>query len=245
MFPFVYEINQAGWFHLAYFGIVLPMFAVLQARKFRQAQTLPNRVNHFRRTAVTILLLGGFSLVIARAQWIQLFPRTVPPWRAIGAGALMYIVAVLCARPRWRKAVEQRKRIVYLFMPENLSERVWWIVVAVLAGIFEEITWRGVQAALAYKLLGSVLLGALFCSISFGVGHVLQGWKGGGIIAVFALAFHLIVWLSGSLYVAMAVHVVYDITAGLSYGKFGRELGYTPEAIGEPAVASELALKLL
>ena len=56
----------------------------------------------------------------------------------------------------------------------------------------------------------------------------MQGWKSAAIIAVFALGFQTIVWLSGSLYVAMAVHVLYDITAGLTYGRLGRELGYSP-----------------
>jgi membrane protease YdiL (CAAX protease family) len=247
MFPFVYEINPAGWFHLAYFGVVLPAVAVSQARRFAQAHTaLPNRVHHFRRTAVTLALFGGLSLFVARSEWIELFPRTMPPWRAIAAGAFLYVIAVICMRPRWRKAVERRARVVYLFMPANASERVWWIVVAVLAGISEEITWRGVQGGLAYKLCGSVMLGTLFCAVSFGVGHIIQGWKGAIVIFVFALAFHLLVWLSGSLYIAMAVHIIYDITAGLNYARLGKELNYTPETISEsPAVASELAITIL
>jgi hypothetical protein len=41
---------------------------------------------------------------------------------------------------------------------------------------------------------------------------------------VFALCFQLLVWLAGSLYVAMVVHVAYNITAGLAYCRFRREL---------------------
>ncbi len=48
-------------------------------------------------------------------------------------------------------------------------------------------------------------------------------------IFVMALGFHTLVWLAGSLYVAMAVHVAYDITAALNYGRLGRELGYSTE----------------
>jgi membrane protease YdiL (CAAX protease family) len=244
MFPFVYEINPAGWFHLGYFGVVLPAVAVLQARKFAQArQALPNRVGHFRRTAVTLVLFGGLSLYIARSEWMELFPRTMPPWRAVVAGVLVYVIAVVCMRPRWRKAVERLARVVYLFMPATMTERIWWIVVAVLAGVSEEITWRGVQAGLAYKLLGNFVLGALICALSFGLGHIIQGWKGAIVISAFAFVFHLLAWVSGSLYVAMAVHIIYDITAGLTYSKLGKELGYTIETNGEmPAVASELAI---
>ena len=47
-----------------------------------------------------------------------------------------------------------------------------------------------------------------------------------------------LVWLAGSLYVAMAVHVVYDITAGITYGRLGRELGYVPRAATPGSSAS-------
>jgi membrane protease YdiL (CAAX protease family) len=247
MFPFVYKINPAGWVHLVYFGVVLPVFAVTQARKFAQAhKALPNRVHQFRNTSLTLAAFGGLSLFVARSEGMELFPRTMPSWRAFGAGLLMYFIAVVAMRPRWRKAVERRARVVYLFMPTNATERFWWIVVAVLAGVSEEITWRGVQAGLAYKLLGTASLGAICCAASFGFGHIIQGWKGACIILVFALAFHLLVWLSGSLYIAMAVHIIYDITAGLNYSRLGKELGYTPETTSEsPAVASELAITIL
>jgi hypothetical protein len=60
-------------------------------------------------------------------------------------------------------------------------------------------------------------------------GSLIQGWKSSAIIVFFALGFHALVWLSGSLYVAMVVHIAYDITAGLSYGRLGKEFGYSPE----------------
>jgi membrane protease YdiL (CAAX protease family) len=230
MFPFVYEINAAGWFHLIYFGLVIPYLAVSRARKFKdRTQPLPNRVRHFQRIAATLVMFGAFSLLVARAEWMDLFPRAMPAWRAIVAGALMLIATIAFMRPKWRAAVERRERVVYLFMPANTSERIWWIAVAVLAGISEEITWRGVQAGLAANLTQSIWAAFLICSISFAVGHAVQGWRSIAVVLAFALGFHFLVWLSGSLYVAMAVHVAYDTIAGISYGRLGKELGYTLE----------------
>lgn len=246
MFPFVYEINPAGWFHLVYFGLLLPFFAVVRARQFANPERpLPNRLQHFKRTAATLVLFGGLSLWVAHFQWIALFPRTLPPWRAVGAGVLMLGVAVFAMRPRWRRAVERGTRVVYLFMPANATERTWWVIVAILAGVTEEITWRGVQAGLAYKAFGNLGVGMLFCAVSFGVAHIIQGSKTVAVISLFALAFHLLVWLSGSLYVAIAVHIAYDITAGISYGRLGRELSYRPDAPADPPAApAELTLRL-
>ena len=113
---------------------------------------------------------------------------------------------------------------MHLFMPANDVERAWWLAVSVLAGVGEEITWRGVQAALVGVVTGNFWLAALCCSITFGLTHIIQGWRSVAVIVVFALGFHTLVWLAGSLYIAMAVHVAYDITAGISYGRLGREL---------------------
>jgi membrane protease YdiL (CAAX protease family) len=238
MFPFVYEINPGGWLHLFYFGLLFPLTAVLRRRTFHNVKVpLPNRLLHFRRTAATLVMFGALSLFVAGSERIELFPRTLPPWRGIAAGLLMYVFAVMLMRGRWRRAVEKRLRIVYLFMPSTGTERTWWIIVAILAGITEEITWRGVQAALAIALTRNILIAILFCSISFGVGHIIQGWKTVVIIFVFAVGFHALVWLSGSLYVAMAVHIAYDVTAGISYGRLGRELGYEPSEATEPPSA--------
>ena len=136
MFPFVSEINFAGWFHLVFFGLLIPAGAFIQGRKFgKPDSSLPNRLLHFQSTALTIVMLGALSLMVARWEGLRLFPRVLPNWRAIGAGVLMFIGALAYMRPRWRRAVERRARVVYLYMPANATERLWWIVVAVLAGV--------------------------------------------------------------------------------------------------------------
>jgi membrane protease YdiL (CAAX protease family) len=99
--------------------------------------------------------------------------------------------------------------------------------VSLIAGIGEEITWRGVQMALVVALTGNYWLAIALCAISFALAHAGQGWQSAAIIVVFGLGFHLLVWLAGSLYVAMAVHLAYDLTAGISYGRLGKELGYS------------------
>lgn len=234
MFPFVVEINPAGWAHLAYFGLFIPFLVVRGRMRIRDPQRpLPNRLRHFQATTFMLVMFGGLSLLVARAQRIELFPRTWPPLSAILAGIIMLVVSVAIMRPLWRRAVERHTpagaRILHLRMPANAVERAWWIAVAVLAGISEEITWRGVQSALLSNLTGRLWLGATICAISFGLAHMVQGWKSSVIVVFFALGFQALVWLSGSLFVAMAVHAAYDIVAGLTYGRLGKEFGYLAE----------------
>ena len=113
------------------------------------------------------------------------------------------------------------------------AERALWAGTAFVAGVGEEITWRGVQTALLQRLTGNFLAAVAICIVMFSIAHAIQGWRGVAAIAVFAAGFHLLVWLARSLYVAMAVHFVYDLVAGFSYGHLGRKLGYAlPESNG-------------
>ena len=233
-FPQAFHAGIPGWYHVLIIGVLIPMLVVRNYRRMvGKSLALPNRLRHFKTTAIMLALLTSLSVVVARAEWIDLYrfdAARLP--QGLAAGAVMYVVAVLAMRPRWRRAVEQRKRIVHLFMPDTNAERGWWVLVSVLAGVGEEITWRGVQTALLAYLTGSFVAGATLSAASFGVAHYMQGWKSAAIIVVFALGFQAVVLISGSLYVAMLVHTLYDITAGISYGRLGRELGYSPVTTG-------------
>ncbi len=221
----------AGVCHLLFFGVYIPLVCVRGWWKHvEKKQPFPDRRQHFRNTAVQLAILAMVSLAVARAERIDLFAYdSAQLLRGVLGGVAMYAAAVAYMRPRWRRAVERRARVVDLFMPEDRSERAWWIAVSILAGVGEEITWRGVQTALLYGLTGSLWIAALASAIAFALAHAIQGWRSVGVILLFALAFQSVVWLSGSLFVAMIVHVAYDVTAGLSYGKLGRELGYKRE----------------
>jgi membrane protease YdiL (CAAX protease family) len=230
LFPQALFLTPAGSLHLVLFGVVLPFQAIQAARSMgTRERRLPTRLSHFRAVAVISLALATVSCVVARLQYLPLFPRGIPGvgWGLL-AGVAMYGAMLALMWPRWRKAVINREPVVYLFAPENPAERAWWLVTSVVAGVGEEISWRGVQTALLVRLVGSYWPAAVLCAISFGLAHAIQGWKSSAAIVALALGFQAVVAASGSLYIAMAVHVAYDITAGLRYGQLSRELGYAP-----------------
>jgi hypothetical protein len=220
----------AGGFHLVFFGLVLPLAVLRMHRRMVKGTTaVPDPKKHFLGTTIELATLMAVSIAVARITRIDLLAfdasKLVP---GLAAGAAMYVAAVVYMRPRWRRAVEKRAPIVRLFMPRDAGERAWWIAVSVLAGIGEEITWRCVQTQLLVPIVGSHAVAALLSAISFGGAHFIQGWRSCAVIVLFALGFQTVVWASGgSLFIAMAVHVAYDLTAGITYGRLGRELGYT------------------
>jgi membrane protease YdiL (CAAX protease family) len=221
----VHWITHLGWYHLIVFAVLVPLLALRGRQKLAQAEPkVINRLKHFRATSVMLMLFGSLSLLTAADQDLSLFHGEVRRILfSLPLGAALCALAVVLMRPRWRKAVAQRKRVVQLFMPATPAERTWWLAVSVLAGVSEEITWRGVQSTLLAALVGSPWLAVLLSAGMFGGAHLTQGWKSAAIIVLFGLGFQSLVWISGSLYVPMLAHAAYDIVAGLTYGRLGRD----------------------
>ena len=168
MFPQAFHVGIPGWYHILVMGVLIPLVVVRNYRRMvGKSLALPNRMRHFRTTAIMLVLLTSLSVLVARAEWIDLyrFDSAKLP-QGLAAGAVMYVVAVVAMRPRWRRAVERRSRIVHLFMPDTAKERAWWFLVSTLAGVGEEITWRGVQTALLAYITGSFVAGAMLCAAS-------------------------------------------------------------------------------
>jgi membrane protease YdiL (CAAX protease family) len=222
-------IGLWGWYHLVFFGLLLPVVALRSRRKLAQVPSIP-RKQFFISVLVQQGIFVTVSLVVGRFESVPLFPRAFPTPQAWTLGALLLALSWVAMRPLWRDAVAQGDPRVHLSMPSDRAERGLWLAISLAAGIGEEISYRGVMYALLFRLMGEPTWAALAAALLFGAAHVVQGWRGIGVTTVFALAAQALVLWSGSLYVAIAWHVAYDIVAGLSYGKYGREMGYPARA---------------
>lgn len=109
MFPQAKFVNLAGWYHLVAFGLIVPWLAWRGRRKMLGPRPLPNRTSHFRSTATMLVLFASLPLLVARSEWIDLFPPLQLTAVSLAAAVAMYVVSVLAMRPRWRRAVEKRQ----------------------------------------------------------------------------------------------------------------------------------------
>lgn len=223
-------IGWIGYTHLFLFGFLLPLVAIRRARTLSAGQYPPRR-----KLFVSIVMQHSmfifFSLLVARAEWIELF---APPAKPMMSSLLaMAVLAAFIAfmYPQWKRNVINRERKIYLFMPQGPSEKGMWVLVSALAGFGEELIYRGVLWELLERMTGSLLPAALLAAIAFAAGHYYQGWKSTAVIFVFSLLFHELVWQTGSLIPAMLVHFLYDVTAGMMYSRFGEKFGYPAEGI--------------
>jgi membrane protease YdiL (CAAX protease family) len=176
--------------------------------------------------------LGGYVFVFghavssARGVWSGLFPLQ---WPSVGAwlyGALAYVVMVGIDLPFSRRCIERGERHSHFSMPQTRSERLWWIGLSVAAGVGEELTWRGVQPELIAQITGALWPAVLLVLRDLRPWSYQPGWRWAMVAGAFGLLFHALVWLTGSLYVAIVVHVAVNVTVGLYSGVVGTRVGY-------------------
>jgi membrane protease YdiL (CAAX protease family) len=219
-----------GWFHLVFFGLLIP-WAAWKSRHRLERGPLPPRPKHFLAVIVQLSLFLFISLWVARAEGIDLTRLPRPGWAPWGLAAVLLAAGIVLMKPRWRKGVERRERKLHLFMPRNGRERALWFGVSAAAGLSEEVTYRGVMFVVLAGVTGSAVMAAVIASVIFGVSHVVQGWQSVVIVVGIALALHGLVAVSGSLLPAIVIHAVYDAVAGLAYGRIGEEMNYPVDGI--------------
>ena len=239
--------------HLLYFGVQRPYEAWRSRHAMQPSRKpLPDRGRYLHATVVQLATLGANSLAMlvilwmfssrdrlggyvfvfghavssARGVWSGLFPLQWPSVEAWWYGALAYVVMVSIDLPFSRRCIERGERHSHFSMPQTRSERLWWIGLSVAAGVGEELTWRGVQPELIAQITGALWPAVLLCSATFGLGHISQGWRWAMVTGAFGLLFHALVWLTGSLYVAIVVHIAVNVTVGLYSGVVGTRVGY-------------------
>lgn len=223
------HLGIAGIYHLVFFGLLLPWSAVKSARRLK-THSYPPRRKYFLTIIAQQCFFVFLSFLVAWMEWVEVWeqPRSLY-WYLAGLAVLLTLVAAML--PRWRSAVEKRERRVYLFMARDNRERSLWVLISLLAGIGEELTYRGVMFILLWRITGSPGTAALIAAVVFGFSHYVQGWKSSILIGGFALIFQALYYFSGSLIIPMLVHFLYDVTAGMMYGYFGNKLSYPPEGI--------------
>ena len=224
-------VSALGWAFAVFVTAVVP-WAVLRNRESAIAMADIPLSHRFYAMLLPQIVLGVAAIVVGVLEGVELFPGDAPAPSAWLAGATFLLSAVALVRPHWRRSVEERKPTWRLFAPTNPRERKMWVALALSAGIGEELVWRGVLPALLAEASGSLAAGIALSIASFALAHAIQGLRSVLAIAAIAGAFHLLVFISGSLYVAMVVHFVYDVIAGFTYARFARDLGML-----EPATA--------
>ena len=208
-------ITPSGAVFLFLTTAYIPFLAIRSGRRVQKAAVTPTRVQHLVSVFLTQALGLFVALLAAAYEEIELFPRPHIGWLNV-ALVVAFLVPSLGSLPwRWSWRTTESKRRMMWMLPNRSSDLAWWVLVALVAGIVEEIVYRGVMVQLWERLLGGWWPAVAVCAIAFGVAHFVQGWRTVAVIVVLAVGNHLIVRATGDLYTAMAIHFTYDMLAGV------------------------------
>lgn len=200
------------------FLVLLPVLSAIQVPFVRDEDL--ERIPVYVGSSVTILGLGALSLLLG-------FRLEGPAGLGLGfpdAGTFLLWTGGLTAAgvalmEAFHRAGSRETPILRRLLPTTGRERRAFVGVAFAAGTGEEIAYRGyVLVALQAAGVGAWGAAAL-SSVAFGFLHAYQGPVGVVRTATLGMALAASLIMTGSLWPAMAAHVLIDLLGGLVLGQ--------------------------
>lgn len=195
--------------------LVLPVLAYWTLRRFESGVPVPPKKVTLAQTAFFLAALFLISAHASRTNRIALLPGEWPAPEDWLFGAMILATLLGGAMGAWRKQSPEHLRRLKAFLPEDRSDLGLWAVVSLLAGVAEEYAYRGLLYQLMLRESGSWAIAMLVSAAAFGGAHLGQGRRAALMVMGMGLVFQLSVFLTGTLYVAMGVHFLYDLLIGI------------------------------
>jgi membrane protease YdiL (CAAX protease family) len=190
-----------------------------RARKRIEAGVPNARVQLYRETIGAQVIGAGLILAYWRSACIPAVrlglgaPRS---WAWTMTALLVMVGALAWSSLRLRpKAEKIRQRLqghLAALLPDSHSERSWWVAISAVAGINEELGYRGFLLFYlsVYAPQTNLLERVVLTSLLFGLAHIYQGWKGAVGAGILGLVFAGLYLMTGSLLLPMVIHAAVD-----------------------------------
>lgn len=215
----------------------------------RRSQVDPTRARLWLYRALVVELWSLVACVVSlwlyqERQWTLLRWSAPQGWRLWTSVALvlaltttLVVMVVRIVRLRRRRRVRVRSGAL-AHAPHTRSELAWWAGVSLSAGVSEELICRGYLLWVFQPHLG--LWGAAALSlVVFAAAHAYNGAAGVLAAAILGAAMTIVVLVFGSLWPAMAMHVLIDLQQGLAAWIVLRE-DPDPKLVATPPVPSSV-----
>ena len=217
-----------AWLLTAALVLALPACGILMYRRLSMLPAdSPGRAKlsiYLVIIALEWVLVGALCFVASRhaLNMADLGERVGPVRRTLAMSAGLLILLALLSFQNIRKiriaAVEELEkdlRRLKRFLPQSTVETAVFMVMALTAGICEELLYRGWLVNFIAVLTHSAWAGVAIGGVLFGLAHAYQGPKGIMATGVLGLVFGAIFVLSGSLFPGQILHAAIDAVNGL------------------------------
>lgn len=213
-------------------AVVLPLLGARDYRIFLRRINEGDadvRVNFYKGVLkfhwpLTIGLMAWWLLSGSSLESIGLVPvADGRQWIAIGVGVLAVLAQVVYLAMVSRNvdkltAIKEQMGKLSNLAPRTPAEGRLFDMASITAGVCEEILYRGLLLATLLPLLGT-WPAIVISSLIFGLGHAYQGISGIAKTSVIGLVLALLTVSSGSLFIAIVLHAVVDLTGGRIMGR--------------------------
>ena len=126
----------------------------------------------------------------------------------------------LCVEPlEWKTASSEYKRKVRHFCPHTIKERLLYVPTALITALSEEVVYRAVFFGLFYQAIGIYWIAGVASAVFFSINHV--RWSVSAVATTFfvGLGLQYLVFISGGLYLPIAVHFIHNLINGIIFGR--------------------------
>ena len=226
MFRLMHLPSALLFIALALILVVAPLASALLAKRAKQGE----QARHARYARSMLILWGMTWLAIyALSLWGQrpadvgFAPPTDPLFAYGVVFAVIALIAVASLRRTRLPGGDYSERI-RLIAPMTVADWLWFVPVALSAGLCEEFLYRGYALHVVAQFTHDVWIGVVVSTAAFGLAHFYQGWRGVIGTAIFGLFFALVVVVSGSLWPCMIGHALQDLIGGAVVSRRLREL---------------------
>jgi membrane protease YdiL (CAAX protease family) len=140
-----------------------------------------------------ILFLVVIVLRMTRTPFAEAgFGRGDINWGNVVSGLIFFIgawtIITLLEGAVTRSGLLPQRNYLYL-LPRSVSEKIFWLFLALGAALSEEITFRGYIITRLRIVTGSYWVGAILSSLAFSVGHLYQGVAGLFLTFIYGMLF--------------------------------------------------------
>lgn len=214
--------------------MVAPVWDLYETRKLKGNPTSERKIRYYKTLCAWLWIASALAVVLA--GFGPLFTVTPSPdemsWLFLHSWvrylvealiAVFMIISVvlpmgailqkkLTKQPRKYSGAAALKPFSYFF-PATWTERRWWVLVCITAGVCEETLFRGFMLhylhVFPWRL--SLTLALLISSAIFGSNHLYQGAGGVAGTAIVGFLFGLLFLLTGNLVLPIIFHGVMDL----------------------------------
>ena len=140
----------------------------------------------------------------------------------LGIGILLtvYITDGLIQIRNFKRS-DDNDQLLKDILPSNRSEYFYFLPLAIMAGISEEIIFRAYLYHYLMSFYPDFIWGSyltiFITSVGFSLSHLYQGWLSAFKICCISFLFGIIYIHSGSLFFVILIHILIDVLSGMSW----------------------------